>query len=480
MTLRWFQAALVVAVAGAVSPGAAQTDAEPCIACLSVRVGPPVVVRGPFPDELDAPFTALRLADGRIRGFSANGATYAIEGATIWDMAGDRRPVLQPGEPGSTSDCGQWLTSLARSNETLIGFVHQERDCDYARGRTEKSMGIALSSDDGLTWTPPETVITGRDLEITDRTTGEGDCTMVDGRDGYLYAYCQRNSDWQTIVARAALDAPSEWYKYFEGGWAEPGLGGNATAIGFFGPGAAYFLDEGLIGTVATDPWFEGLRLAFSRDKVSFTDLKEPLVPIDGAEWNRPADSDLLAYSTLINPDNGSNSITDRFVLSSIHVPAGEGFESRYLVNRTVSLTLEDAPVAVQVGLALTRWADPSTGAYITSTGPLTGTRGGYRRDTILGHVLTKAPEGVESIKLAECSRERDGQIEQMIAADGLCADGFSRDRTAGWLFKSAQPGTMPLHACFNEARQNHFASAAADCEGMGTPLGLLGYGLAP
>lgn len=479
----WLRAAVVAAVTGLSLPAFAQDGppgAVPCVDCLSVRVGPPVVVRGPFPDELDAPFTAVRLPDGGMRGFSANGTTYAIEGATIWDMAGARRPVLTAGPAGSPSNCGQWLTSVVRSGEGLIGFVHQERNCDYARGRTEKSMGIALSDDDGLTWTPTETVITGRDLAVTDRTTGEGDCTMVDGRDSYLYAYCQRNSDWQTIVLRAPLGAPSEWVKYFEGDWSEPGLGGNATAMGFFGPGAGYFLEQGWIGAVATDPWFGGLRLALSQDKVTFVDLKEPLVPIDGAEWDRPARTDLLAYSAIANPDDGSNGVNDRFVLSSILVPAGKGFESRYQVHRTVSISVRDEPVAVQVGLALTRWSDPARGGYVTSTGPLTGERAGFRRDAIVGHMLTRAPDGVPSTKLAECSRVADGAILQMLAEDGNCASGFERDRTAGWLFATEQAGTLPVYACLNPDRQVQFASAQPDCEGLGQVQSLLGYGLAP
>src|SRR5690606_12000140 len=97
--------------------------------------------------------------------------------------------VLQGGAPGSINDCGRWLTSLVRSDHTLIGMVHQERDCDYDQGRTEKSMAIASSSDDGLSWTDMGTVVTGRDLAQPTGVIGEGDCTMLDGMDGFLYAY---------------------------------------------------------------------------------------------------------------------------------------------------------------------------------------------------------------------------------------------------------------------------------------------------
>src|SRR5690606_25776410 len=125
---------------------AGASSADICIDCVSFRVGPAVVVRGPFPDEIDAPFTALRRVDGSFRGFSANGSTYAIDGADLWDMSGPRREVLQAGAPGSLNDCGSWLTSMARSGDTVLGFVHQEADCDYNEGRTHKSMAISTST----------------------------------------------------------------------------------------------------------------------------------------------------------------------------------------------------------------------------------------------------------------------------------------------------------------------------------------------
>jgi hypothetical protein len=472
-------AAGLVALSVLGAAAAAESD-ELCVDCVRVRVGPPIVVRGPFPDELDAPFSALRLADGSFRGFSANGATYAIEGPTLWDMGGPRQTVLEAGAPGSVNDCGRWLTSTMRSGDQVLGLVHQEANCDYNRGRTDKSMAIASSLDDGLTWTDLGTVITGTDMPQPGRINGEGDCTMVDGVDGYLYAYCLRNSDWQTIVARASASDPTDWQKYYEGVWNEPGLGGNATAIGFVGTGVGYLRERGVVAAVTTDKWFGGLRLSLSQDKVSFADLKEPLLPIDGAEWNRPADTSLIAYGTILNPENGSNAVNSQFLLSYIYVPPGQGFESRYLVQHEVTLSVEDEPQAVQAGMALTRWSDPERKIYVTSTGPLTGDRLSYRKDAVVAYLLTRAPEGIDSVKIEECSSDWPGHLDQMLAEDGSCtAAGYQRERTAGWLYASEQPGAVPVYRCVEKEARTHFASSAADCEGLGTMEFLLGYGLA-
>ncbi|SEQ56882.1 hypothetical protein SAMN05428969_3527 [Devosia sp. YR412] len=465
-----------LAVLMAAGPANAQSDI--CVDCIQIRVGPPSVLRGPFPDELDAAFTAIKLPDGTFRGFSANGSTYAIDGASLADMGGERREVMQPGPEGAPDDCGRWLTSLTRTGDELLGLVHQEHDCDYNAGRTEKSMAMATSSDDGLTWTDLGTVVTGTDLGRGNVTTGEGDCTMVDGFDGYLYAYCLRASDWQTIIARAEPGAPTVWHKYFEGGWTEPGLGGQSTDIGFVGIGTGYLRDHSWVAAVATDPWFGGLRLSLSADKVSFVDLKEPLLTIDGSDWNRPADSDLIAYETILDPASGSNVVGDDFILSYTYVPPGKGFESRYLVQQDVTLTLADTPQPVQVGMALARWVDPEGTRYVTSTGPLTGERQPYGLDTVVAHMLTRAPDGVASLKLAECSNSATG--DQLLADDGHCDADFARERTAGWLYAEARPGTVPVYRCVNDAAQSHFASSAQDCEGLGRMEFLLGHGLTP
>jgi hypothetical protein len=474
-----FVALAVLATSAAAEQGRANTGL--CVECLRVRVGPPVVVRGPFPDELDAPFTALKLADGSFRGFSANGTTYAIEGATLRDMGGQRRAVLAAGEPGSRSECGRWLTSIMRSGDTVLGLVHQERACDYDQGRTDKSMAIASSSDEGLTWTDLGTIITGRDSPQPAGITGEGDCTMADGRDGYLYAYCLRNADGQTIVARAPASDPTDWRKYNDGAWSEPGLGGQATAIGFLGPGVGYLTEPGWVAAVTPDHWFGGVRLSLSADKVSFVDLKQPLVTIDGSDWHRPADTDLIAYATVLSPDTGSNIIDWRFLLSYVYIPPGKGFESRYLVEQEVSLSVEDKPLTVGVGMALSRWSDAERHIYVTSTGPLTGDRLAYRQDAIVAYMLTRAPEGISSVKLAECSSGRSGHLDQVLAEDGSCeAEGYVRERSAGWLYTAEQPGAVPVYRCSDEAAQTHFASSAPDCEGLGVNEFLLGYGLAP
>ncbi len=465
----------IAAVALAGSQGAsAQSD---CIECLSVRVGPPMVVRGPFPDELDASFTAVRLPDGTMRGFSANGTTYAVDGKSIEDMDGVRQPVMTGGDEGSINECGRWLTSVVPVGGRLLGLVHQEAICRYGPGGlTDKSMALASSTDSGLHWTDLGTVITGPDEPQAGTTSGEGDCSLVDGRDSYLYAYCLRASDWQTIVARAPVENPTAFEKYFEGGWSEPGIDGRATDIGFVGTGAGYLVDFGVIAAIANDSWFGGLRLSLSKDKVTFADLDEPLVPVDGSEWDRPAASDLIAYATLLDPQTGGNAVGSDFLLGYIFVPAGKGFEDRYLVLHEVSLELESEPVPVQVGLALTRWKDDDT--FFASTGPQTDDREGLHADGIGAYLLTKAPAGTGSVRVTECQGSAQGRVDRVLIQGEACEAGYQKVRTAGWLFTGQQPDSVPLYRCA-QSNGSHYASTEQDCDGLGFVDQLLGYGLA-
>ena len=95
--------------------------------------------------------------------------------------------------------------------------------------------------------------------------------------------------------------------------------------------------------------------------------------------------------------------------------------------------------------------------------------------------MVTRAPEGVASIKFAECSRDLSGHLDHLLADEGSCApEGYVRERTAGWLYAAEQPGAVPVYRCIQPETGGHFASSAPNCEGLGTRKFLLGYGLAP
>ena len=108
----WFPAlvAPVLLVSG-------QTPVQ-CPQCVSLLVGPPVLMGGPTGSAFDSPFAAIQVTqeDGSstLRGYSANAHSYMIvEGASLADTLPVPVPVgLEPNpSPAALDHCGEWLNA---------------------------------------------------------------------------------------------------------------------------------------------------------------------------------------------------------------------------------------------------------------------------------------------------------------------------------------------------------------------------------
>jgi len=287
-------------------PGAghAQTPAATgarCLACLTIRVGLPLVARGPAPDIEDV--TEIQLPGGRFRSFVPGAKTYAIDGDHPWDMGGPRRLVLDKGAPGTYDSCGQWIHHVEQSGNTVIAWVHNETECNYAdHGQTHMSTSLAISTDDGPTWKNDGQILTGMDTDVptAGKITGEGGCGAVKGPDGYSYTDCLRYKDGRTIVARAPISdpRPGKWMKFFQGKWGQPGLGGDATGLAKgIGTSVSRWTTTG--ETLVAGWTHGGMGLHVSTDGMTFTDLREPLMVVGPGSWHRPDPSELIAYQVL-------------------------------------------------------------------------------------------------------------------------------------------------------------------------------------
>ncbi|MFY0529162.1 hypothetical protein ACN28I_40355 [Archangium gephyra] len=444
-----------------------------------MRIDRPRIIRGPASDELDSFFNEIRLANGLKRGFTANASTYAMDGKEPWDMGGVRRKVLEPGSPGTYNECGHWLSDTVKLGGVVHGFVHAESDCNYLEGRTHKSMAFATSSNEGLTWSLKGQIITGTDAPAPSIHTGEGDCTVIHGADGYYYAYCLRARDWVTIVARApvANPAPGKWFKYDGTSWSQPGLGGEASSLGALGSAAAHWVTQDQILLLGQDKWFGGLKASFSSDKLQFTTMNEPWLFLDDDEWNRPAPTELIAYASVLSHDQVNNEIRNPFILTYTYVPPGEKFDRRYLVFRDVSIWMSSSPASPQVGVALSRWYNAATQDRWSTTAAVPGNDETYVYEGLLGYLMTKPHPTLATVKLEDCVSDWPGHPDHLLAE---CeAEGYSRLRTAGWIFEAPQPNTLPLYRCYNPEVRQHFVSNQANCEGMGSKEWLMGHALA-
>ena len=484
--VRWAVSAFGLCVLASLTLQAAGSDLapmavekSPCTQCIRIRVGLPRVIRGPAANMADNRFSEIGLPNGRFRGFDAHNDTRVIDGSGPWDMGGPEQMVLKPGTPGSYDACGQWLNHAEVSGATTLGFIHDETACNYSVGQTHKSMSFAVSADFGMHWEERGQIITGTDAPTARKNTGEGDCTTVNGMDGYYYAYCFRTRDGALIVARAPVSdpGPGNWKKFFRGDWAQPGLGGDATQV-MNGSGASVARWT-TTGELVLTTWVQGgLGLALTRDHTTLTPLSEPLLAVDPGNWKRPAPSELIFYPVILDAKTGGNQLSNSWMLVYVYYQPDEGGAQKYLVFREVEVSASDALSGTpQVGVLLARWYNPALHDHWSTTAAVPGNYTTYKLEAKTGYLMSAAPSATPSIELEDCLSMKAGHPDHLIAEKGFCAaHDYRRLRTAGWVYSAPQSGTNAVFRCYSEKEHSHFASNQPDCEKLGTMERLLGY----
>jgi len=462
----------------------AGTEKAAPTASMRIRVGVPLVARGPGPNIADNWFTEITLPNGEFRGFTAAGTTFAIDGKHPYDMGGKAATVLKPGPAGSPDSCGQWIQHIELEGKTLWGWVHNETACDYAKGgQTHASMTIATSADYGLTWKILGPIIRGTDPPAAGKETGDSCPSVVRGQDGYDYAYCLHNGghSWEAgygFIARALANdpGPGKWKKYFNGEWSEPGVDGKSTKVD--GLGAAYW--NTARETIGLNWVKGGMGLIASSDLLHFTPvLSQPLMLSEPGDWSRKNGLELLSYPAVIDAHTGLNQLSDHWLLAYMYLNPGEDFGKRYLIFRPVDISWSRAPGEPQVGEMLTHWYNAAEHDHWTTTAPVPGNYAAYKLVAQLGYVMTAPDSHEHSVELEECVSTWPGHSDHILIQKGVCeTQGYKRQRSAGFVFSGAQPNTQPLYRCYADTEKSHFASNKDDCDNMGKREALLGYDL--
>jgi hypothetical protein len=203
----------------------------------------------------------------------------------------------------------------------LLMFVHTERWPQTVLGVPfYATLALAKSTDDGVTWTWLGEIISPNlsysAVSPSDNLgfgPGSGTYTI---RNGYFYVYYSwdpqaTNGQWdpnapnaivwvavarapvQEVVAAAAAGHTSPWFKFYQGSFSEPGLGGRASDLVpsgcIFEPDITYdqYVQEYVMvamscgGTPPPPPGAYNLTALFSSDGMSWTGRQE-LVTDDG------------------------------------------------------------------------------------------------------------------------------------------------------------------------------------------------------
>jgi hypothetical protein len=446
-----------------------------CIECLKIRVGLPRVARGPAGNTVDNTFSEIKLPNGQFRGFTAVGNSYAIDGNTPWDMGGRAVEVLKPGAPGSMATCGQWLIHVEPVGKTLLGWVHQETACHYGNPtQSHMSMSLATSTDNGLTWQVEGFIITGKenDKPADGWVTGESCNSAVDGEDGYYYASCERQRDRVSYVARAPVSdpGPGNWKKYFNGAWSQPGVGGDASKSGS-GSILANWPSIGEMVSLIYQPRTRApgdktpapgaIHLAFSKDHLNFTIMREPLALLDGGGWARPNPYELLDYWSLLDAHTGSNKLSgDQWNLFYMDLQPNESFDKRYLVARPIVVSQSRQDEEPQVGVILGHWYNAARHEHWSTIAAVPGNYTDYKLEAQSGYLMTVADAKRPSVELEDCVSQQGVHLDHILMPTNTCQGrAYKRQRTVGWVFSTPQPRTQPLYSCYSEAEKSHFAA---------------------
>ena len=131
---------------------------------------------------------------------------------------------------------GSWLMSIFRQEEdTLVGFYHAEDHWVVATnpsGVAWKSIARTTSSDNGFSWSEGVQIITSSATKPASPTWGgAGDnCVIWDHLNNRWLCYYQEH--WLMMaVSYDPAGRPGTWYKYYNGEFNQPGLGGFSSSI---------------------------------------------------------------------------------------------------------------------------------------------------------------------------------------------------------------------------------------------------------
>lgn len=131
---------------------------------------------------------------------------------------------------------GSWLMSVFRQEgNTLLGFYHAEDHWVVATNPTGiawKSIARTTSNDNGVSWSEGEQIITSPTAKPNIPTWGgAGDNCVIwdDNHDRWL---CYYQEHWLMMAVSYDVEGkPGTWYKYYNGEFNQPGLGGESSAI---------------------------------------------------------------------------------------------------------------------------------------------------------------------------------------------------------------------------------------------------------
>ncbi|MGE5538757.1 MAG: hypothetical protein ACM30I_09060 [Gemmatimonas sp.] len=329
----------VFALGGSLPARAQDEAASPLPFAVELRPASPLQLYDDDVETSDSN-TPVHWNDGRAYVFVSHwvpiGHSYRRSGSSLDKLEAGAIPITI--EDDHTPGVGKWIEATFRDDDgTLYGWYHAETAGPCGRGDALLPViGAMVSRNNGLTWTDFGPIITAPDatydcgMENGFFAGGLGDFSVIADRDhGYVYFffsnYERRFRQQGIAVARMAFDARTQpvgqVWKWRDGQWSEPGLGGRTTPVfratrnfryadpdSFWGPAIHYntYLDGYVMllnhtSEGQSDWWQEGIYLTFTDDIADPSSWIRPQKLMEGGDWYpqaiglRPGESDTLS-----------------------------------------------------------------------------------------------------------------------------------------------------------------------------------------
>jgi hypothetical protein len=183
--------------------------------------------------------------DGNLFVFTSSQHPYRSSGASLFGLAWPATAVTIFHRAGVTG--GKWLEATYRAEDgALYGWYHNEPPglCGNSSRLTAPRIGALVSRDDGMTWQDLGVILEAPQGSLNCGTQnyyfagGNGDFSVILDQSGrYFYffisVYHRQFSEQGVAIARMSFedrDNPiGKVWKWSNGAWNEPGLGGRAT-----------------------------------------------------------------------------------------------------------------------------------------------------------------------------------------------------------------------------------------------------------
>lgn len=467
-----------------------------------MEVGEEEHMIGPVSGYLDGPFYTIPTQNG-IRGYSSGFETVTFWGADLESLQIEG-VAIKKGGLGNWDECGAWLYSIYKITEQhWIGWYYGERICRYDEWKYVGSTGFTESFDAGKTWAKPDypnnqVISRNRVHDGLENNHGVGNGNVIE-YDGYFYMFLFVDADNQIHLARSKvtdLGKPETWYKYYNGSFSEPGLGGKSSPISEKLADRIVTYNTYLnrfISTAVSGLW--GFTFFFSSDLLHWHNLsvdKNWKVFYPHVSYYQDSRVDhypphtsgsgykqAYLYPSLIGLDGSSNVSGREFYQYYTKVfDNDDNSLHRNLMRRKIRL-YKDRKEPYYVYLTLIRY-DKDNGQKVKVSTEVAKPSEGFIRKNKIGYVLPYDEK--DFISLYECyvPSFKDYFLTTVDPAQfnwehcETTSDVFIR-RVGYISWKETQFTTKPIYRCLNEASLDHFISTNENCDGHKNDY-LLGY----